>query len=69
MAETLSADFIDLSGQSIESISGYDLIGLASGCFFGSMHEKIIIKDFEARGYCGKNPMLSVEGRGTCVSK
>ena len=47
MAETLSADFIDLSGQSIESISGYDLIGLASGCFFGSMHEKIIIKDFE----------------------
>ena len=51
MAETLSADFIDLSGQSIESISGYDLIGLASGCFFGSMHEKIIIKDFEGQKY------------------
>ena len=51
MAETLSADFIELSGQSIESISGYDLIGLASGCFFGSMHEKIIIKDFEGQKY------------------
>ncbi len=41
MAETLSADLIDLTQQKDVDISGYDLIGLASGAYYHSMHGAI----------------------------
>ena len=42
MAQVLSADLIDLSLSNDVDLSQYDLIGLASGCFYHNMHEKIL---------------------------
>ena len=41
MAETLSADLFDLTKQESVDISGYDLIGLASGIYYFNMHKAI----------------------------
>lgn len=41
MAEELSADLFDLNKTDNINLSSYDCIGLASGCFFQKMHEKI----------------------------
>lgn len=41
MAEVLSADLIDLTKQKDVDLSGYDLIGLASGAYYQSMHKRI----------------------------
>lgn len=41
MAEVLDADLIDLTKQKV-NIAEYDVIGLASGCFYRNMHERII---------------------------
>ena len=41
MAETLSADLFDLTKESDIDISGYDLIGLASGIYYFNMHKSI----------------------------
>lgn len=42
MAETLSADLINLTKQKNVNIADYDIIGLASGCFYRNMHERIM---------------------------
>ena len=41
MAEVLDADLFDLTKQKV-NIAEYDVIGLASGCFYRNMHERII---------------------------
>ena len=41
MAEACSAELIDLTAQAAVTISDYDRIGLASGCFYGNMHETL----------------------------
>jgi Flavodoxins len=42
MAETLSADLIDLTKEKNPDISGYDVLGFASGSFYQAMHEQIV---------------------------
>ena len=41
MAEALSAELFDLTKQGNVDISGYDLIGLASGIFYANMHKAV----------------------------
>ncbi len=41
MAQACSAELIDLTAQAAVTISDYDRIGLASGCFYGNMHETL----------------------------
>lgn len=41
MAELLDADLFDLTKQEVD-ITQYDVIGLASGCFYRNMHKRII---------------------------
>ncbi|RKJ40468.1 hypothetical protein D7X25_28850 [bacterium 1XD42-8] len=41
MSETLYTDLFDLTKQEV-NIAKYDVIGLASGCFYRNMHERII---------------------------
>ena len=41
MAEVLSADLIDLTKQKDIDLFGYDVIGLASGAYYQSMHKRI----------------------------
>ena len=41
MAKVLSADVVDLTQAKDPDISSYDIVGLASGSYYGSMHEKI----------------------------
>ena len=41
MAEVLSADLIDITKQRDIDLSNYDLIGLASGAYYQSMHKRI----------------------------
>ena len=41
MAEILDADLFDLTKQEA-NIAEYDVIGLASGCFYRNMHKRII---------------------------
>ncbi len=41
MAKYLSADLIDILQNEKPDISSYDIVGLASGVYFHSFHEKI----------------------------
>ena len=41
MAEALSAELFDLTKQGDADISGYDLIGLASGIYYSNMHKAV----------------------------
>lgn len=41
MAEALSAELFDLIKQGGADISGYDLIGLASGIYYSNMHKAV----------------------------
>ncbi|MCR4817552.1 MAG: flavodoxin family protein [Fretibacterium sp.] len=41
MAETLDADLFDLTKQENADISGYDLIGFASGIYYSNMHKAV----------------------------
>lgn len=52
MAKELSADIIDITKNANPDISGYDIIGFASGIYFQSFHEKI--KNFISKASFGK---------------
>ena len=41
MAEALSAELFDLTKQGDVDISGYDLIGFASGIYYSNMHKAV----------------------------
>ncbi|WP_434310405.1 flavodoxin family protein [Hominifimenecus sp. rT4P-3] len=41
MAACIDADIVDITKSNPLHIAGYDLIGFASGIYFGSFHEKI----------------------------
>lgn len=41
MASALSADLIDLNREPQAALSAYDLIGFASGVFYGQLHENL----------------------------
>lgn len=41
MAEAMTADLVDITKTKEPDISGYDLIGFASGIYFNSFHEEI----------------------------
>lgn len=41
MAQFIGADTIDVTQNDVPKISGYDLVGFASGIYFHSFHEKI----------------------------
>lgn len=58
MAEVLSADLIDLTRQKDMDLSGYDLIGLASGAYYQSMHKRIRQFAAEARFPTGQKVFL-----------
>ena len=42
MAEVLQADLLDLTQVKEADLSGYDLVGLASGCYFQKMHRRVL---------------------------
>lgn len=42
MAEEVNADLFNLNQSQSLDLSGYDIVGLASGVFFHNMHKKII---------------------------
>lgn len=42
MADVLSADIVDITKNPNPDITGYDLVGLASGVYLGSLHPKIL---------------------------
>lgn len=48
MREELSADLMDLMEEPMPDVSGYDIVGLASGSYFGKMHQRI--QDFAIKG-------------------
>ena len=60
MAEVLDADLFDLTKQKV-NIAEYDVIGLASGCFYRNMHERII--KFAAETDFLKKQRVFLEGR------
>lgn len=41
MAQAISADVVDITADGSPDLSGYELIGLASGVYFNTLHEKI----------------------------
>ena len=42
MAQVLSADMADITRNSTPDLSGYDLVGLASGVYFNTLHKDIV---------------------------
>lgn len=47
MAEAAGADLADLLQAPVPELTGYDLIGLASGVYFGALHKRVL--DFAAQ--------------------
>ena len=41
MAETAGAELCDLLHDPLPDLSGYDLIGMASGIYYGKLHPRI----------------------------
>lgn len=62
LAEELAADLFDLSRTKEIDLSGYDLIGLASGVFYHGLHERM--REFISRS--GFKPGQKVFVAATC---
>ena len=59
MAQVLSADMADITRNSTPDLSGYDLVGLASGVYFNTLHKDIVRLAEQGRFLPGQRVFLA----------
>ena len=59
MAQVLSADMADITRNNTPDLSGYDLVGLASGVYFNTLHKDIVRLAEQGRFLPGQRVFLA----------